>query len=141
MSSRQQSGFVTAEWVIGIAVLIVPVMLLMGVLPAWAARHEAAAAAAREVTRIIALAPEDPGVITAAEGSAAMILDDRGVDPGDMRMRVDVSQDGADDRDGVVRASVQISGISVSLPLLGQVDGPTLEATHSRRLNPYRSRP
>ena len=45
LAALSEAGFIAAEWAIGLVVLVVPVMLLMAVIPTWAARHEAAAAA------------------------------------------------------------------------------------------------
>lgn len=138
-----ECGFVVTEWVVGVVVVMVPVMLLMAVLPTWAARHEAAAAAAREATRT-AVTLEDPGAArSAAVGAAHDVLRGRGIDPAGVRIEVGVpsASPGRLLRDGVVRATVALPAESVTIPLLGVIRGPVVGAAHARPLNPHRSRP
>ncbi len=136
-------GFLAAEWAIGVAVLLVPVMLLMAVLPTWSARHEATAAAAREATRVAAAHADGPAAVTVAQQAAREVLRDRTVDPAEGVVVVDlpVGTDGRVPREGTVRARVTLPGATVVLPLLGTVEGPTVTSTHARRLDPHRSRP
>lgn len=138
----QDEGFVVTEWAIGIVVLIVPVMLLMAVLPTWASRHEAAAAAAREATRA-AVAVDDPhGARASATAAAHDTLIGRGIDVGDVMIAVDLPPVTSDEgiREGVLQVRVALPPDQVTIPLLGTLSGPTVGAAHERRLNPYRSR-
>lgn len=143
-AAHPDDGFVVTEWAIGIVVLVVPVMLLMGVLPTWAARHEAAAATAREATRAAVAAADPAGATAAATQAAHDTLTGRGIDTTDVTITMDLpfGASGSDlARDGVVQVMVALPPQRVSIPLLGTVTGPTVGAAHARRLNPYRSRP
>ncbi|WP_370324658.1 hypothetical protein [Euzebya sp.] len=138
-----ESGFVTAEWVIGLTVLVLPVLLLAAVLPSWTARHEAAAAAAREAARVAAATADGAAPGGAASQAAAEVLAARDVDPSTAAVEVDVpvGADGRTPREGVVTAVVTLDGPTVTVPLLGEIAGPDVSGEHTRRLNPYRSRP
>jgi hypothetical protein len=130
-------AFVTAEWVVGVGLLLVPVILVLGVVSGWASLRDAAAAAAREAARIAAEAPAGgTGPATAAD---ERILAGRGVDWASATVVVDVPP-GAP-RQGQVTATVTVPGRPVAIPLIGPVSAPTATASHTRLLDAYRSRP
>ena len=62
-------GFVTTEWMVGLALLVLPMLMVVAVLPSWTARHAAAAAAAREAARVAVQA--DTGTQAEAMARAA----------------------------------------------------------------------
>src|SRR5262245_51454843 len=47
------AGFVAAEWVISLALLLLPVVMIVGSLPSWVERRHAATVAAREAATLI----------------------------------------------------------------------------------------
>lgn len=134
---QHEAGFVVAEWAIGVVVLVVPVLLLLAVLPSWAAQREAAGAAAREAARIAAAWPEE-GPAVAVEGARALLAG-RGVDATDAQIAVTMPP--GDQRAGTVTAAVRLAGRSTTVPLFGVVTGPAASAVHVHPLDPHRSRP
>ena len=134
---RRDGGFVSAEWAIGVVVLIVPVLLLVALLPSWAAQREAAGAAAREAARVAAASPAARA--EAGVSAATSLLVGRGLDLSGVRITVDVPP--ADTRVGAVTSSVHIPGRAAQLPLFGPVTGPPATASHVVHLDPHRSLP
>lgn len=144
------AGFVVAEWMVGVTLLILPTMLLVGVLPGWAARHAAAEVAAREATRAAATARTPAGAVAAAEVAAAQVLQQRGVvtigagpaaGAAEVTVGLPSSPAGRDlPRDGVVRVVVAVTGPSLHVPIWGDLSPPTVTGTHERRLDDWRSR-
>jgi hypothetical protein len=134
---RDERGSVPAEWALGVVVLVLPALLLAGALPAWAARRDAASAAAREAARVAAVAPEAGAA--AATAAAHALLDGRGVAPGGRGVVVALPP--GSPRDGAVTATVTLPAVHVDVPLLGVVAGPAVTARHTAPLDPYRSRP
>src|SRR3954471_23839313 len=84
---RGERGFVAIEWVAAIALLLFPVVALVGTLPTWAERSHAAAVAAREGAR--ELEQHWPnGNPAAADLVAKYVAVDHGIPLGDVRVRV-----------------------------------------------------
>src|SRR5690349_16392626 len=81
------SGFVAIEWVAAIALLLLPVVALVGTLPTWAERSHAAAVAAREAAR--ELEQRWPGGDPAAATLVATyVAVDHGIAQTDVSVRV-----------------------------------------------------
>lgn len=143
MRTRDEGGFVTAEWMAGIAMLVVPMIVIVSALPAWAARHEGVAAAAREGARVAAASATVAQATSAAQDAVRGVLDARGL-PVD-GVEVDVSAEAAPTegrlvREGVVTVRVTLPSVSVDIPFIGVVEGPRAAGSHSRHLDPFRSR-
>src|SRR3954453_22729134 len=80
-------GFVAIEWVAAIALLLFPVVALVGTLPTWAERSHAAAVAAREAAR--ELDQHWPaGGAAAAALVATYVAHDHGIPATDVDVRV-----------------------------------------------------
>lgn len=136
---RCDDGFVAAEWAVGMALLVLPLVVVVAVLPTWSGRHAAAAAAAREGARVAALADTGAAADQAARAAVAQVLADRGVD-GPVEVEVTVPGPGLLPREGVVEVHVALPTQPVPLPLVGDIPGPTVSAGHHRALDPLRSR-
>lgn len=143
MTAMNEEGFVTAEWMAGIAVLVLPILVIITVLPAWAARHEAAAAAAREGARVAATAATHAQAVAGAQQVVAAALAARGlpVDGIDVLVHADQDPDGSLARQGSVTVTVRLPSPFLAVPMIGRVDGPVLTGSHTRHLDPLRSRP
>lgn len=140
-SAPQDDGFVAAEWAVGIAVLVLPVLLLVAALPAWTARHEAAAAAAREAARATVQAGDGADAVGAGTAAAMALLAGRGVDAAEVDVVLPARAFGGGlPRDGIVEVTVTIPGEPLELPGFGTVDTPAISGSHTRTLDPYRSR-
>lgn len=136
----RDDGFIATEWVIGIALLVVPTMLLVGVLPTWAARHEAAAAAAREAARLVVLADDPVQAEQIAAAGSAAVLADRGLVADDVRVVLPPAANDVLPREGVVEVTVTVPGEPVTIPGFGVLDLPAVRGSHARALDPFRSR-
>lgn len=135
------AGFVATEWAVGIAVLVLPVLLLVAALPAWTARHEAAAAAAREAARVVVQAGDVSHAVEAGTAAALAVLAGRGIDGAAVVVVLPPrAADGTLPREGIVEATVTIPGSPLDLPGFGAVDTPAISGSHARSLDPYRSR-
>lgn len=133
-------GFVAAEWMAGLALLVVPTLLVIAVLPSWAARHEAVAVAAREGARAAAAATDAATARVAAAQAALTVLDRRGLPTDEATVTVDLPSGPALPRDGQVRVRVVLPTAPVALPGGGTLDGPSVTGDHTRALDPYRGR-
>ena len=138
--ARDDRGFVTAEWMVGVALLVVPTLLVIAVLPSWAARHEAVAVAAREGARAAAAATDTATARVAAAQAALEVLDRRGLPTDEATVTVDLPPGPTLPRDGEVRVRVVLPTAPVALPGGGTVDGPSVTGDHTRALDPYRGR-
>ncbi|WP_341253813.1 hypothetical protein [Euzebya pacifica] len=135
-----EDGFVTAEWMVGMALLVVPTLLVVAVLPSWASRHEAAAVAAREGARAAATAVDVATARTAAEQAVVAVLDGRGIPPDEASVTVHLPPGTSLPRDGEVRVRVVLPTSPVTLPGGGTVEGPSVTGDHIRVLDPHRGR-
>lgn len=134
-------GFIATEWVVGIAVLVLPMLLLVAVLPTWAARHEGAAAAAREGARAMVQVGDSPSAADVGVAAAQAVLAGRGIAGGQVSVVLPPREpEGTLPRDGVVEVTVSLPGVAVALPGFGEVQGPAVSGAHARALDRYRSR-
>ncbi|WP_108666496.1 hypothetical protein [Euzebya rosea] len=138
--AHDDRGFVTAEWMVGVALLVVPTLLVIAVLPSWAARHETVAVAAREGARAAAAATDAVTARAAAARAAMEVLDRRGLPTDEATVTVDLPSGPTLPRDGQVRVRVVLPTAPVTLPGGGTVDGPSVTGEHARALDPYRGR-
>ena len=139
MTAADDDGFVTTEWMVGLALLVLPMLMVVAVLPSWTARHAAAAAAAREGARAAVQADTGTQAEAMARTAVAQVLADRGVE-GPPTVQVRVPTAGALPRDGIVRVTVSLPTPGVPIPGVGTVSGPTVSAGHDRALDPVRTR-
>lgn len=136
-------GTVPVEWVAAVGLLLLPTVLLVGLLPGWAARQSAAAAAAREAVRVAMGHDDVAAARVAGEQAALAVLAGRGhlADARLIQVAVpDVDADGIVDREGRVAARVVVAVPAVPVPGMGAVGGFDLSGGHARVLDPLRSR-
>ena len=132
---RREGGHVAIEFALAIGVLLLPVVLLVAALPSWVERQHAASVAAREAASVAAGAYPGDGR-DAARLAALEAVTNYGVAPTDIDVafvRYDVR------RGGTVSARVTIEMPAVVVPDIGTVGGFAWSATHSRRIDDYRS--
>ena len=129
-------GFVAIEWVAAIALLLLPVVALVGTLPTWAERSHAAAVAAREGAR--ELEREWPsGEPVDAERVAREVAADHGIPATDIVVRV--LSAGATPGDQI-RVEVRVRMPAIAMPGLSGVAAWTYSTVASLRVDDYRSR-
>lgn len=123
------------ELVAGIAVLLLPVVMLVVTLPEWVARQHAATVAAREGARVLArdFASATAHDVDTAVGLAAAA---HGLPAGTARV---VAVEGARVPGSVVTVRVVVSMPVTVIPGLGPVGGWSTSASASRRIDDYRS--
>jgi hypothetical protein len=129
-------GFVAIEWVAAIALLLLPVVALVGTLPTWAERSHAATVAAREAAR--ELEQHWPsGDPAAAELVAKYVAADHGIPAADVDVRV--LSVGAAPGDQI-RVEVRVRMPAIAMPGLSGVAAWTYSTVASLRVDDYRSR-
>jgi len=134
-SSRLEHGFVAIEWVAAVALLLIPIVVLVAMLPTWAERRHAAIVAAREAAKQVAAAWPSAGT-DMARVVAVDIAADHGVDPADVVVRVPSI--------GAARGSYVEVDVDVRMPAVGvgrmSVGSWRYTARAVRRIDDYRSR-
>jgi hypothetical protein len=132
---RDARGFVAVELAAGIALLLVPVILLVAALPVWSEREHAATVAAREAARYAA--QQWPNAVDAeAVGAADDAAANYGVPAGDVAvvLHSDV------DRGGQVVATVTILMPAIVVPGIGTSGAWHWTTSYAVRVDDYRSR-
>ncbi len=132
---RAQRGFVAAEFVGAVALLLLPSLMLVAALPRWSEREHAATVVAREVARAAARAwPEDLGeeVDEIVEEVAA----DLGLEPTDLSVTVTTDPS----RGGQVTATATIVMPAMVVPGMGAVGHWSWSTTSAARVDDLRSR-
>ena len=135
MIEPSERGFVAVEWVAAIALLLVPMIVLVAMLPMWAERRAAASLAAEEAAKV--LVDEWPhGDGADAVEAAHEVAADHDVDAADVALYIE-SVGGERGDDVRVRISVRMPAVSV----LGMHAGEwRYESVVTRRIDDYRSR-
>lgn len=132
-----ERGSVAVELPLALGLLLLPLSLLVITVPAWPERQTVARAAAIEASRIAALAGSlQEGV---EEGNAAVVraATNQGLDPND----VSVSWEGSFRRGGSVTANVTVRMAALVVPGLTTVEAWAWTASHTERVDDYRSLP
>ncbi len=135
-----QAGFVTAEFVLGVCVIILPVTLMVLALPIWSERQAMAQRAANESAREVVLANSWSTGVTAARLAVAQVAGNYGVSPDDV-LGPDFSAGG-----GLAGGQTVVSRVTVRMPvlvipLLGRFGSWSWTAVHAERVDDYRSFP
>jgi len=135
-ASSGDRGFVAIEWVAAIALLLLPVVALVGTLPTWAERSHAAAVAAREAAR--ELEQHWPtGDPAAAALIATYFAADHGIPATDVEVRVLSTGSAPGDQ---IRVEVRVRMPAIAVPGLSSVASWTYSTVASLRVDDYRSR-
>jgi hypothetical protein len=137
MKWRREAGFVATELAAGVALLVLPVVLLVLTFPRWSERQTTARVIAREVARRSARdAVCDRG---AARDLGATMARNLGVDPSQVSVELECS-DGADlAPGGDVQARVTVAMPAVQVPGVGAVGGWSWTARHREPIDRYAS--
>lgn len=139
MRGRGERGFAAVELSAGVALLLVPVVLLVVSLPRWSERQGVARGAAREAARVVGLRGwcDEP----TAAGTVRQIAIDAGLAPSALRLVLDCVPSEAVPRGGTVTARVTVEMPALDLPVLGSAVAWTWTAGHREPVDPYGSRP
>jgi hypothetical protein len=131
---RPEQGFVAIEWVLAVAVLLLPVAVLVATLPSWVQRRHAATVAAREVATAVV---QDPSF---EAGAAAWTADEVAANYGIAPEDIDVRVHAASGRGEYVGVEVRVRMPALSVPGLVEAGAWTFTTSQQRRLDDYRSR-
>lgn len=139
----EESGFAEVEWLVGLTLLVLPIVMVVAVLPSFAARHEAVAAAAREGARAAVRAATGRTATQAANSAVSQVLASRGLPVGDAQVVIDLpvlSSGGVLPRQGEIGVTVRLPMPPITVPFLPTIPGPTVVGGHNRALDPFRTR-
>jgi hypothetical protein len=132
---RDTNGFVAIEFLLAIAVLFVPVVLLVASLPQWPERQHAATVAADEAARVaIAAWPRD------GTARATQAADDVAFTYGIPARDLQVAVSPPPGRGDLLTVTVTIRMPELAVPLLAHAASWSWTAHESRRIDDYRSR-
>ncbi len=135
--ARGAAGSAAVECSAGIALLLLPVVLLVALVPTWAERQGLARVAARDAARGVALV----GWCDRA-GADAVVADHTGDLPADAaRLDLDCTPGAPLARGGAVTARVTVAMPALVVPALGVGPGWQWTAVHRHPVDPYGSRP
>jgi hypothetical protein len=127
------------ELVAGVALLVLPVVLVVAGLPRWSERQDLARIAARDAARVVGLlgwCDRDT-----AQQSVRRVALGAELDPAVLRLTLDCSPDTPLVRGGEVTARVTASMPTLAVPLVGSVAAWSWTAEHREPVDPYGSRP
>jgi hypothetical protein len=136
-SSRDQAGMAALELILGVGLLLIPTACLVITFPTWSERQLIARNAARESARRLATASTWSAGTVAADRLITESSTDAGLGAEAMRGRYT----GSVQRGGTVTVAVSIDIPAVVLPVFGTTGGWSYTATHSERVDSFRSRP
>ena len=139
-AARRQSGFIAAEFALGVCVVVLPVALLVLALPVWSERQSMAQRAANESAREVALASSWSAGTAGARAVVDQVAGNYGVPPDQVR-GPDFSAGGGLAPGQTVVARVTVRMPALVIPLVGQVGGWSWTAVHAERVDDYRSFP
>jgi len=135
---RWERGFAAVELSAGVALLVLPVVLLVLGLPRWSERQGVARVAARDAARLVGLQGwcDHSSAMRAVERLAV----DAGLAPGALRLVLDCPAGAPLPRGGVVTARVTVAMPLLDVPLIGSVAAWDWTAAHREPVDPYGSR-
>ena len=135
-AAAEDRGFVAIEWVAAVALLLLPVVALVGTLPTWAERSHAAAVAAREAARELEQHWPSGDPATAAL-VAQYVAADHGIPVADVDVHVLSVGSAPGDQ---IRVEVRVRMPAIAMPGLSGVASWWYSTVASLRVDDYRSR-
>jgi len=135
----REQGFAALELSAGVALLLLPVVLVVLSLPRWVERQDVARVAARDAARVVGLSGWCDR--RAAEQAVARATSDAGLEPGALQVTLDCAPAGPLPRGGQVTAHVRVAMPVLAVPMVGSAGAWTWTAGHRQPIDPYGSRP
>ena len=139
-------GFTAVEWTVGIAVLILPAVLIALSVAGWVQRTSMARTIAQESARALVLADSVEEGEVLATTVAREIAANYGLDasnwcdvPADGCVSMVLSGDFV--RGGVIRVVVEVPVPAIFVPFIGEVGAFQWGTSHAERIDDYRSFP
>jgi len=139
----RERGFGTAAWMIGMAMVILPMALIALSLPRWFDRAELGRTLAQDIARTVARSVDLEAGSAAAAVLVAEILRTTDVSsgPGCAVSCVSYRVEGDLGRGRSITATVTVELPGIVVPLAGTVGNVSWSASHSERVDDFRSFP
>ena len=131
---RDERGFVVAEWLLALGLLLIPAGVLVLSFPSWLERQSMARVAAQEASRAVAVADNTEAGVERANALVEEIARNHGVDPA----TVTVSFTGETTRGGTVTATITVQMPALTIPGIGPVGSASWSTSHSELVDQYR---
>jgi hypothetical protein len=142
--TRSDRGFAAIEWMVGIAVMLLPATVLALSFATWSARANLAASVAQETARAVVLATTPQTARSDGFDVADAVLASRGMTRS-IPCRSDdcaiVTIDGSLQRGSIVRVRVDVVMPAVTVPFVGEIGRFGWSVAHEERVDDYRSIP
>lgn len=141
MSRRRsgESGFAALELSAGVALLVLPVVLLVAGLPRWVERQDVARGAARDAARVVTLHGWCDRAAARQRVEQAAIAG--GLGAGALQVTLDCDDGVPLARGGRVTARVAVAMPMLAVPMIGSTGSWRWTAEHREPVDPYGSRP
>lgn len=136
----RESGFGAVEWIIGLALMVVPVAAVVLSIAPWFQRATALAAGAAEAARAVVLAADE----NAADRAVAAIvaeIESRYCDEPCVAITLEPAKPEDLVRGGWVDARAEMRMPGLVVPLIGRVGSFVHAVSHREAVDPYRSLP
>lgn len=133
--SGREDGTATLELSLGLAVLVLPLLMAVAMLPQWLQRESVTAMAAREAARAFVLAGETGQAFREADAVARRIAAQHGIEARDFSVQVS----GRLARGAAATVTARVRVPLMRVPLLGRFGGFTITRRHQEIVDPYRS--
>lgn len=145
---RNEDGFVIPEWLLGIAVVIMPVIVIVASIAPWYQRANMATLMAQEAARAMVLADDWQSGVAEAVNVAEEIAANHGFDsgawcvspaPGCVSILFVGNTPGVLQRGTEISISVEVPIPGVVVPGIGEIAEFQWTQTHTERVDDYRS--
>lgn len=130
-----ERGSAPVELALGIGMLVVPIVLVLAALPPLVEHRSVARLAAAEAARLVATGDGSPATEAAARATAEAMVGDRGATVSFCGGSCPVV------RGATVEVVVTVQAPAVAVPLVGEIGAVRVSASHSERVDDYRSLP
>lgn len=139
----REAGFGTAAWMIGMAMVVVPLAVIALSLPRWYDRAEVGRALAQEIARTVVRAVDLEAGLAVAELATAEAAEAAGLstDPACSESCISYQVEGALERGQQITATVHVDLPGIFVPFVGTVQGGAWGAVHTERVDDFRSFP
>ena len=143
LGDRGEEGLGTVAWILGVAVVVLPIAIALLSIPRWVERIELARGTAQDAARVVVRAPDLATGLERAQRLVETASTEAGVSRGDACSDdcMALSVRGVLERGAEVTAIVSIELPGVAVPFVGSLAATTWQARHSERVDDYRSLP
>lgn len=144
----REGGFTTPEWLLGIGLIIMPVIIIVASIAPWYQRANMATLIAQEAARVVVLADDWEGGAAAAQTLAIEIAANHGFteedwcaspQPGCLWMSIGSTSRGEIRRGAEVSVQIEVPIPGVVVPGVGGVAAFQWSQSHTERVDDYRS--